>query len=111
MTLSDILVQDEKIKKIRDILPVYRYSELRDFYQRCNVHHSKVAKDIIDAAIKCNFETPFELSTCYHLFKDQYEDFTGTEEEDEYMKHEILNMNAYAFYNLLWFEQKYQIKP
>ena len=85
MTLSDILAQDEKIKKIRDILPVYRYSELRDFYQRCNVHHSKVAKDIIDTAIKWNFETPFELSTCYHLFKDQYEDFTGTEQEDEYM--------------------------
>lgn len=24
-------------------------------------------------------------------------------EEDEYMKHEILNMNAYGFYNYLWF--------
>lgn len=25
------------------------------------------------------------------------------EQEDEYMKHEILNMTAYAFYNYLWF--------
>ena len=52
MRLSDTLLQIEKIKIIRDILPVYRYSELSDFYHRCNAYHPKIAKNIIDYAIQ-----------------------------------------------------------
>lgn len=85
MRLSDTLLQIEKIKIIRDILPVYRYSELRDFYHRCNAYHSKIAKDIIDYAIQQNFEKPFTFESSYRLFADQYEDITGIENDGEWM--------------------------
>jgi glycosyltransferase involved in cell wall biosynthesis len=37
-------------------------------------------------------------------FFDKFNKTNGIDEtEDEYMKHEILNMTAYSFYNFLWF--------
>ena len=85
MRLSDTLLQIEKIKIIRDILPVYRYSDLSDLYHRCNTYHSKIAKNIIDYAIQQNFEKPFTFDSSYRLFADQYEDITGIKNDGEWM--------------------------
>lgn len=75
MTLYKRMFNRNIVNKIRDIIPTYRYTSIKEFYDKCAKLHKDIAHEAINESIKNDFEIEFKLSKEYPLSADSVYEF------------------------------------
>ena len=52
MALSKKMLNKNIVNKIRDIIPTYRYTAIKEFYDRCAKLHKDIAHEAITKSIE-----------------------------------------------------------
>ena len=94
--LDYAIAHDKEFKRIDftdDVDTFYWWMPNYNSRSRCDEHYGSLLSGYTMRSSNIIFE-----------FFDKFNQENGiNEQEDEFMKHEILNMTAYGFYNYLWF--------
>ena len=75
MTLIKKMFNKNIVRQIREIIPTYRYTSIKEFYDKCASLHKSIAHEAITKAIEENFEIEFKLSQEYPLDADNVYEF------------------------------------
>lgn len=75
MTLIKKMLNRNIVNKIREIIPTYRYTSIKEFYDRCAQLHKNIAHEAITRSIENNFEFAIKLSIEYPLTSDNVYEF------------------------------------
>lgn len=75
MTLVKKMFNKNIVKQLREIIPTYRYTSIKEFYNNCAKLHKDIAHEAITRSIEENFEIEFKLSKEYPLSADSVYEF------------------------------------